>query len=73
MVLLTVSDGVSLSQSGRWKTASWHLFNKVGRLVNHHSHSVTPDAHCRLSGHVAQPDVVLGDGAKHEIAAGSIV
>lgn len=53
MGLLTVSGGVSLSQSGRWKMASWHLFNKVGRLVNQHSHSVTPDTHSWLTGHVA--------------------
>lgn len=74
--LLTVSGGVSLSGSGRWKTASWHLFNKVGRLVNQPSHSLTlslltPTAW--LTGQVAQPDVVFGEVARHEIVAGGNV
>lgn len=71
--LLTASDGVSLSGSGRWKTASWHLFNKVGRLVNQPSHSLTqslltPTA--RHTRHVAWPDVVFGEVARHGMAAG---
>ena len=45
--LLTVSSGVSLSGSGRWKTASCHLLNKVGMWVNQPqslNHYVPPDA-----------------------------
>lgn len=36
----TVSVGVRLSGSGRRKTASQHLFNKVGSLVNQPTHSL---------------------------------
>lgn len=71
--LLTVSGGVSLSGSGRWKTACRHLFNKVGRLVNQPSDSLTLSPLTpivQLKGLVAQPDVVCANVARHETATG---
>lgn len=62
-----MSEGVSVSGGGRWKTEVWHLFMRAGQPVNQTvSHTHTSITWPR--GHMDRADVVLKEPPRQTVA-----